>query len=179
MTGTWPTVAAGIVWAADHGAKVINLSFGAPRAIDAVGAAVAYARAKGAVVVAAAGNDGLDEAFYPAGYEGVVSVAGVDQNGALHPWSDFGSGVTIAAPGCAASGFCGTSAAAPFVSGVAGLAFSLRPSLTPAQLASAMAASGDPLADASATRAGRVDAARLLAALAPARAMRSRTTRSH
>ena len=130
-TGDWATIAAGIRWAADHGAGVINLSIGAPRALDAVGAAVAYALSKGAIVIAAAGNDGLDESFYPADYPGVVSVAGVDQSGARDSWSNFGSRVTVAAPGCTTtawlqsgytSDFCGTSTAAPFVAGLAGLA---------------------------------------------------------
>ena len=100
-TGDWPTISAGIDWAADHGAQVINLSVGAPRALDIVGAAVAYAISKGAIVVAAAGNDGEDESFYPAMYPGVISVAGVDQTGARSTWSNFGSWVTVAAPGCA------------------------------------------------------------------------------
>jgi thermitase len=98
LTGTWTAVAAGITWAADHGAQVINLSLGSPRTLDSVDAAVAYALAKGVIVVAAAGNDGRNESFYPAMDPGVVSVAGIDQNGARYPWSNFGNWVTVAAP---------------------------------------------------------------------------------
>ncbi|HZQ88945.1 MAG TPA: S8 family serine peptidase [Gaiellaceae bacterium] len=177
LTGTWTAVAAGITWAADHGAQVINLSLGSPRTLDSVDAAVAYALAKGVIVVAAAGNDGRNESFYPAMDPGVVSVAGIDQNGARYPWSNFGNWVTVAAPGCTStawigggstSDFCGTSTAAPFVSGVAGLARSLQPALTPAQFAGALSSS-DPLTDSSTATLGVVDAGRLLAAIAPRR----------
>ena len=178
LTGTWSTIAEGITWAVDHGAAVINLSIGGPRATDAVGAAVAYAVSRGVIVVAAAGNDGRNESFYPAMYPGVISVAGIDENASRYVWSNFGSWVSVAAPGCATtswignsytSNFCGTSTAAPFVSGVAGLARSVRPDLSPAQLLSGLSASDDPLPDASTSAFGRVDAGRLLLSLAPAR----------
>lgn len=174
MTGSWSTVAAGITWAADHGAKVINLSLGSPGALDAVGTAVAQALAKGVIVVAAAGNDGRNERFYPALYPGIVSVSGIDANDARYAWSNFGSWVTVAAPGCADApwigggykwDFCGTSTAAPFVAGVAGLARSADPSLTPAQFAGAFASASDPLPDGSTSANGGADAARLLATL--------------
>lgn len=173
-TADWTTVSAGIVWAADHGADVINLSLGAPRALDSVGAAVAYALAKGVIVVAAAGNDGSDESFYPADYPGVVSVAGIDQDGARSSWSNFGNQVTVAAPGCAAApwlqggsmtDFCGTSAAAPYVAGLAGLARAFDPKLTPAAFAGALATSATPLPDLSIAAPGIPDANRLLLAL--------------
>ena len=174
LTGDWGTVAAGVTWAADHGAQVINLSIGAPRAPDSLGAAIAHALAKGVIVVAAAGNDGQNETFYPAVYPGVVSVAGIDENSTRYQWSNFGSWVTVAAPGCTtaaslgggyAANFCGTSTAAPFVAGVAGLARSLDPSLTPDQFRRVVTASSDPLRDGTTTAAGRVDAGRLLHAL--------------
>ncbi len=178
--GSWTTVAAGIRWAADNGAQVVNLSIGAPRALDAVGAAVAYALSKGAIVVAAAGNDGLDESFYPADYPGVVSVAGVDENGARSSWSNFGSAVTVAAPGCTTAAwlqgstkpdFCGTSTAAPFVAGLAGLARAFDPKLTPGVFAAALTASTTSLPDPSTAAFGVPDANRMLVALgAPAAA---------
>ena len=174
MTGDWNTIATGVTWAADHGAGVINLSIGAPRAPDVLGAAISYALAKGVIVVAAAGNDGQNEPFYPAMYPGVVAVAGIDASGARYRWSNYGSWVSVAAPGCATapsvgggyeSDFCGTSTASPFVAGVAGLARSLDPSLTPAQFSSALAASSDPLPDPSTAGAGSADADRLLRSL--------------
>jgi len=175
MTGDWGTIAAGVTWAADHGAQVINLSVGGRRAPDALGAAIAGALAKGVIVVAAAGNDGENETFYPAMYPSVVSVAGIDQNNTRYQWSNFGPWVTVAAPGCTTApslgggyetDFCGTSTAAPFVAGVAGLARSLDPALTPAQFATALDASSDPLPDSTTAAAGRIDADRLLHLLA-------------
>jgi subtilisin family serine protease len=172
--GDWGTVAEGIRWAADHGAQVINLSFGAAHVPDVLGAAVGYAISKGAIVVAAAGNDGRNESFYPAAYPNVVSVAGVDAGEARYPWSNFGSQVTVAAPGCATtaslgggyrSDFCGTSAAAPFVAGLAALVLSCRPTLGEAEFTTALVGSGVPLADPTTAAHGAVDAARLLAAV--------------
>ncbi|HSP74156.1 MAG TPA: S8 family serine peptidase [Gaiellaceae bacterium] len=193
-TGDWGAVAGGIGWAADHGAQVIDLSLGAARAPGVLAAAVSYALAKGVIVVAAAGDDGRNEPFYPAAYSGVVSVAGIDQNGARYPWSNFGAWVTVAAPGCArtawiggayTSDFCGTSTAAPFVAAAAGLARSYAPALTPAAFAAALGASSNPLADGSIAAAGRADASRMLTALGslqarpnpPAGPSRARTTR--
>lgn len=173
-TGTWPAISTGIIWAADHGAQVINLSVGAPRALADVGSAVAYALSKGVIVVAAAGNDGEDESFYPAMYPGVISVAGIDQSGARSTWSNFGSWVTVAAPGCAttaslqggdASNFCGTSAAAPFVAGLAGLARAFDPGLDASAFAAALHASGQSLPDPGTAAAGLPDANRLLVEL--------------
>ena len=173
-TGSWGTIAAGVVWAVDHGAQVVNLSIGAPRAPDAIGGAVAYAISKGVIVVAAAGNAGIDQSFYPAAYPGVVSVAGVDDANARYPWSNFGPWVTLTAPGCLGTtwigaqyrtDFCGTSAAAPFVAGIAGLARAFRPDLGADAFAGAFAASATPLADGSTARAGLVNANALLVSL--------------
>src|SRR4051794_4883507 len=173
-TGDLGTIAAGVTWAVAHGAQVINLSAGASRAPDSLGDAVAGALAKGVIVVAAAGNDGRNEQFLPARYPGVVSVGGIDENRSRYGWSNFGDWVTVAAPGCTASAwlggsytaaFCGTSTAAPFVAGVAGLAKSFRASLTPADFAAAIGASATPVADAEAFAHGSVDANGLLVAL--------------
>src|SRR5688572_28151941 len=67
----WSRVAAGIVWAVDHGARVVNLSIAGPGGSRALRQAVAYAAAHGTVVVAAAGNTASDEPQYPAAYPGV------------------------------------------------------------------------------------------------------------
>lgn len=174
LTGTWEAIAQGVRWAADNGAQVINLSVGSPGDTRSLAAAVSYALSRGSIVVAAAGNDGRDERFYPAVYPGVVSVAGVDQNGARYVWSNFGSQFSLAAPGCTTAAwlgggwkadFCGTSTAAPFVSGVAGLARSVDPVLSPAEFSSLAAASSEPLQDGPIAAAGLVDAGKLLASL--------------
>lgn len=168
-TGAWSTVVQGITWAADHGAQVINLSVGAPRVPDGIGAAIAYAVSKGIIVVAAAGNDGRNESFYPAMFPGVVSVAGVDQDASRYGWSNYGPWVTVEAPGCAptngAGDFCGTSAAAPFIAGIAGLVRSVVPSLTSGDFAAALRATSPAPRDSSTAAAGLPDAGRLFTAL--------------
>ena len=132
-SGSAGSVAEGIVWAADHGAHVINLSFTMNGSDGAVAAAIEHARSRGVVIVAAAGNNGTADPTFPASYPGVVSVAGTDTADARYGWSSYGGWVSVAAPGCslttAAGGtygeFCGTSSATAFVSGFAGLVRSL------------------------------------------------------
>ena len=131
--GASEDIAAGIAWAADHGAHVINLSLVLTGDDPAVVRAVAHAQARGALVVAAAGNAGGEGLTYPGGYTGVLSVAGTDAVDAPYGWSTRGSWVTFAAPGCNLTTtrgggfgeFCGTSSAAAALSGIAGLARSV------------------------------------------------------
>ena len=136
--GYWTVAAKAIIWAADHGADVINLSFGGPSGGSTLGDAISYARSKGAVVVAAAGNFGSQAQFFPAAYAGVISVAATDPLDIQYSWSDFStSWVDVAAPGCtwatqrgsAYGSFCGTSAATPVVSGIAALVDAARPGI--------------------------------------------------
>jgi hypothetical protein len=124
----WSRVAAGIVWAVDNGARVLNLSIAGPDGSRALREAVAYALARDVVVVAAAGNAGDARPQYPAAYRGVVAVAATGVDGRLQEWSSRGAWVDLAAPGCAvlpraraaASWACGTSFAAPRAAGAAG-----------------------------------------------------------
>lgn len=168
--GNTSDVAAGIVWAVDHGARVISMSLGGPGPTETLAEAVAYAIDKGAVVVAAAGNDGTSELNYPAAFNGVIGVAGTTRTGELYSWSNFGPWVQVAAPGCNVAAypngeyvnFCGTSSAAPIVAGVAGLVFSSRPGATSRQVEDALVQSVVQLG--SAVRYGRVSAQRTLEA---------------
>ena len=174
--GTASNIAAGIVYAADQGARIINLSLGGP-ADPAEQAAVSYAQGKGALVVAAAGNSNLDPSLnpmnqpaYPAAYPGVVSVEASDTNDNPYSWSHFGSSVALAAPGCFVFGidvYCGTSFAAPLVSGAAALYATLNPGATATQIASALESSADRATD---TQYGRLDAGNLLGVALPAAA---------
>lgn len=138
-------VAEGVVWAADHGARIINLSLGGPHDGAVLHDAVRYATGKGAVVVAAAGNDGDGRAQYPAAYPEVVAVGATDATGRLTDFSSYGDWVDVAAPGAGivstgpGGGYYvgdGTSFAAPIVSGTVALVRTVHPSLTPAQVAS-------------------------------------------
>jgi serine protease len=92
-------VANGIVWAADNGAKVINLSLGAPSPSTVLEDAVNYAHDKGAVVVAAAGNDNTGSLIYPAAYPSVISVGAIRFDETRAPYSNYGPGLTLVAPG--------------------------------------------------------------------------------
>jgi thermitase len=126
-------VARGIVWAADHGANVINLSL-AMVASQELERAVDYAWSQGAVLVAAAGNKGTSEPSYPAYYDNCLAVAGIRANDSLALLSSYGDWVDLAAPGFniyselpeGQYGYkTGTSAAGAHVSGVAALVFSV------------------------------------------------------
>lgn len=80
-------------------ARVINMSLGGPGSNNTMQAAVTAARNAGVVIIAAAGNNNSSELFFPASYNGVVSVSAVDINAAKAPYSNFGSTVDVAAPG--------------------------------------------------------------------------------
>ncbi len=145
-TGNAGAVAEGIVWAAEHGAHVINLSFTMNGPDDGVAAAIELARSRGVVIVAAAGNNGTADPTYPAAYPGVLSVAGTDPTDGRYGWSSYGSWVRLAAPGCnltTAPGatygeFCGTSSATAFVSGFAGLVRSFAANLSADEVTKAL-----------------------------------------
>ncbi len=78
-TGTYDAVAAGIIFAADNGARIINLSLSGTSASQTLQDAVSYATNKGALLIAAAGNDGGTSTHYPAAYAEVMAVAATDR----------------------------------------------------------------------------------------------------
>ncbi len=134
-SGTWSGVANGIIWAADNGARVINLSLGGTSHSATLENAVNYAWGRGVVVVAAAGNSNTSALMYPAAYANAIAVGATDRNDARASFSNFGAWVDVAAPGVdILSTFPrswlgadryrwmnGTSMSAPFVAGLAGL----------------------------------------------------------
>ena len=89
----------GIVWAADHGADIINLSLGGGAESGGLCDSVKYATSKGALVVAAAGNGEDRAAMYPAACPGAVAVTATDANGDFTYFSNYGRWVDLAAPG--------------------------------------------------------------------------------
>ncbi len=142
--GTASTIAAGIVWAADAGSHVINVSVALPDAADAVKHAIDYARNRGAVVIAAAGNDGRDDVIFPARFGDVLAVTASDNNGIVPIFANHGSKVSVVAPGVELIGaypeafsqrgtarWTGTSFSTPLVSGTAALIFSAFPGIDP------------------------------------------------
>ena len=160
----------------DDPADIINLSLGGGGYSQFAQDAYLAIRDAGVVVVAAAGNDGTDTPFYPAAYEGVISVSSVGSDGVLAGYSNFGSATDVTAPGGATfadvnnDGFpdliystdgqddvgmpiqytyeykAGTSMAAPHMAGVLALMKSVNGSLTPADI-DAMLIRGEIVAD--------------------------------
>jgi subtilisin family serine protease len=173
-SGNDMVIAAAIVWAADHGANVINLSLGGPGSSHELANAIAYAVAKGAVVVAAAGNAGTTSPFYPAADSRAISVAATTVADRLYSWSNHGPWVRLAAPGCNVApilgggygSFCGTSASAPLVSGLAALELSAHPRATAREIEQALTAAAVPLSNV--VQFGRIDAGKTLSLLKPA-----------
>ncbi len=97
--GTVFTVAAGIYYAVDHGADVINLSLSLPNSSSVVAEAINYARAHGVVIVASVGNDDSPVPVYPAADPGVIAVAATTLADDKAWFSDYGHHVSICAPG--------------------------------------------------------------------------------
>lgn len=169
-SGTTSAIASGILWAVAHGADVINLSLGGTGTTLALADAVAHAASQGVVVVAAAGNNGSTTPFYPAAYPQVISVAGATSSDGRYDWSNYGAWVQVAAPGCNVApepgggyvSFCGTSSATPVVAGIAGLAYSLEPTLSKGAFEQALRSSAVPTGT---VQYGRVDAFETLEAL--------------
>lgn len=98
-SGTAADIADAIYFAADEGARVINMSLGGGSASAVMADAVAYARKKGVVVVCAAGNNGRGVVEYPAAYPGAFAVSAVGPSGELASYSSWGKELAIAAPG--------------------------------------------------------------------------------
>lgn len=123
-------IAEGITWAVDNGAEVVNVSLEGPERSAVLRNATEYAWNNGAIVVAAAGNQGTNTLTYPAGYSNVVGVAGTGKNERRASFSNSGKHVDVAAPGdnivstVPDGGYeakSGTSMSSPLVAGVAGL----------------------------------------------------------
>jgi len=93
-------VATGIRWAADQGADVINMSFGGRDLSEPIADAITYAREKGAVLVAAAGNDWTKRLLFPASLNAeVISVSACGYDGKRSPYATYGPGLALSAPG--------------------------------------------------------------------------------
>ncbi len=164
-------LAKAIDFAAEHGARVINASWGGNGTSQVIANAIARANRKGVLFVAAAGNDSAASPSFPANLalDNIISVGATGPDDRLAAFSDRGAmvaapGVGIlstTAPGRYAS-YDGTSMAAPHVAGIAALLWAAHPKATVAQVRKAIFASTVPVRG---VQHGRVDAARALAAL--------------
>lgn len=157
-SGSTSSVTQGIIYAADNGANVINMSLGGSGPCSGSPAyqdAVTHAVGKGVTVVVAAGNSTADAAnFTPASCNGVIAVGATTQSDARASFSNYGSIVDIAAPGfqiysTAPGGqyktLNGTSMATPHVAGAAALLLAVKPGLSPSQVKSCLVDNADPI----------------------------------
>lgn len=142
-SGTYSAISNGITYAADHGARIINLSLGGTSSSRTLQSAVNYAWNKQCVIIAAAGNNGNDIAVYPAACTNVVAVSATDSSDVRPTWSNYGSYVDVSAPGVSIAtlygadqyaSWSGTSFSSPVTSGVVALMASANPLLTNAQI---------------------------------------------
>lgn len=164
-------IAAGINWARAHGADVINLSVGGESQSATMRTAIEDAHNAGVLVVAAMGNEDFDTPFYPAAYDYVLAVAATTITNGRAPYSNFGAHTDIAAPGGYSSNgilstlptypvhltqeganpnydsLQGTSQAAPFISGLAALIWSLDATLSPDEVANIITSTAMDLGD--------------------------------
>lgn len=136
--GTSYSVAKGIIWATDKGAKVINLSLGNYVAGAFLHDAIKYAFDRNVVLVAATGNDNTRRPGYPAAYSEVFAVSATDVNQKRANFSNYGDYIDVVAPGTSIAStypsnqyvaLSGTSMACPHVSALAALICSVNPSL--------------------------------------------------
>lgn len=172
----------GIIWAVDHGARVISISLGYTSGTAYLRSAVTYASASGAVIVAAAGNTPGVPVYFPARLPEVIAVTATDNRDLLATFCTTGPEVDVAAPGVLIftttdsnsqpNGYrfeTGTSMAAPFVSGIAALLLETAPWLSSSEVRRIIRDTADDRGPAgwdAGYGTGRVNAAQALASLA-------------
>lgn len=170
------TIAAGITWAADHGANIANASFATLTGSATIQSAANYMRSKGGLVVVAAGNYGTLDST--SNNSSVISVSATDSSDALTSWSSYGPYVDVAAPGAGiwsttrGGGYAavsGTSFSSPLTAGVLAVMKSANPALSNVVLESILKSTavdlGTPGVD-SYFGAGRINAGAAVAAAA-------------
>jgi len=130
--GIVDNINSGIKWAVDNGADIINMSLGIRHTGGGLPheEVIRYALHKNVTIVAASGNDGTEEKYYPGALPGVIAVGAVDDAGAVTNFTSFGADITVVAPGLniyssytqnSYALASGTSQASPFVCGAIAL----------------------------------------------------------
>lgn len=154
--GSTYSVAQGIIWAVDHGAKVINMSLGNYAQAEFLHDAIKYAYERDVVLIAASGNDNTQRPGYPAAYPEVFAVAATNNNKEKASFSNYGDYIDVAAPGDSIAStypgsqyaaLSGTSMASPHVAALAGLIRSVNPDLTNEEVMEVMRVSARDLGD--------------------------------
>jgi type VII secretion-associated serine protease mycosin len=187
-SGNASNVAKGIIWATDHGARVINLSLGGGKSAG-LQQAMQYANSKQVVVLAAGGNNAQagNAPMYPAAYPQAIAVASVDDNLAHSAFSNTGRYLDISAPGegivstwgtstTSYADASGTSMATPYAAAEAALIFSTTPKLSAARVKLIMQATATHLGSSSVFGQGLVNP---VAAVLTARAYRATAHPTH
>jgi subtilisin family serine protease len=171
----YSTIASGLTWAADHGARIANISYSGVAGSAAIQSAANYMKSKGGLVFVAAGNAGINENIAPT--MSMIAVSATDSTDTKTSWSSYGSYVALAAPGAGIwttskggiyQAWNGTSFASPVAASVAALVMAARPDLTPAQVESLLESTARDLGSAGRDTLygyGRVNAAAVQAAL--------------
>jgi len=153
-SATYSRIAAAITYAVDHGAKVLNISFGGPSSSSTLQNAIDYAWNRGAVVVASATNYATSTPYYPAACNNVVAVSATTSSDTLASFSNYGAWVDVAAPGVSIystnngggyGAWSGTSFSSPITAGLAGLIWAANPALTNAEVVEILTRSADDL----------------------------------
>ena len=172
---SWSTVAKGLTWAADQGARVANISYVGVTASSSVRSAAEYMRSKGGLVVVAAGNNNKSESFPATTSMIPVSATNAsDQKTSFSSWGSFvamsapGEGIWTTVRGGSYQTWKGTSIATPVTSAVIALMMARKPTLSGAQIEKALFDSAVDLGAAGRDAVfgyGRVDAAAALAAV--------------
>jgi thermitase len=131
----YSTIAKGVTYAADNGARVVNCSYGGVAGSSTIQSAAQYLKNKGGLMFVSAGNNGIDENITPT--TTMIAVSATDQNDYRTSWSSYGSFVSMAAPGITYTtsrggsydNWQGTSFSSPLTAGVAALMMAAKPSL--------------------------------------------------
>jgi serine protease len=161
--GLFSDVDAAVIWAADNGADVINLSLGASSAPSTTQEAIQYAVGQGVVVVASAGNCGHpgpgcqgSVTSYPAAFNETIAVAAMAQDDTIASFSSYGSYVDLAGPGVAIvsaygtgnsayNELSGTSFSSPYAAAAAAILRAVCPAASPAQIQSRLQVTAEDL----------------------------------
>lgn len=179
-SATYSAIANAFTYAVDHGARVINISYGGSSSTSTLDSAVNYVWTHNGVIFASAGNAGTSAPQYPAACKNVVAVSATGYDDDFQTWSSYGSDVSLCAPGIGIwttkndgtyNAVSGTSFSSPVAAGCAALLLGYNPQLTNSDIVNLLESNADDLGAAGYDiyfGYGRVNAYRaLLAAGAP------------